>query len=165
MAVEGSVCARQEIESFLANQRVRSKGDRSDGRETRGGEIFLSRWKSRRNEYSSERPPNCSPTCTPQFATRPTMNKSAVCPRIYFPLLQLAKLHPTFPPLPSIILNLTSRSKMSFLIGMIQTGSRHCFLTNEKIDYLIRGNWLESYFEVKEEKKNLIFIWNMIICI
>ena len=36
MAVEGSVCARQEIESFLANQRVRSKGDRSDGRETRG---------------------------------------------------------------------------------------------------------------------------------
>lgn len=41
MAVEGSVCARQEIESFLANQRVRSKGDRSDGRETRGGEIFL----------------------------------------------------------------------------------------------------------------------------
>ena len=42
MAVEGSVCARQEIESFLAKQRVRSKGDRSDGRETRGGEIFLS---------------------------------------------------------------------------------------------------------------------------
>lgn len=107
-----------------------------------GGRNFplLFRWKSRRNEYSSERPPNCSPTCTPQFATRPTMNKSAVCPRIYFPLLQLAKLHPTFPPLPSIILNLTSRSKMSFLIGMIQTESRHCFLTNEKIDYLIRGN-------------------------
>lgn len=73
MAVEGSVCARQEIESFLANQRVHSTGDRSDGRETRGGN-FPPMEKPQKVEYSSERPPNCSPSCALQFAARVRMN-------------------------------------------------------------------------------------------
>lgn len=115
------------------NRRLRRVAPVIDRETTGGGGNF--QWKTRRkdsNIRALQIVRQVVPRCNLQQGQQRT-NRQFVCEYIS---LRLAKVDPTFPPRPSII----TWCKISFLIGMIQTGSRRCLSfvdkRNERIDDL-----------------------------
>lgn len=170
MAVEGSVCARQEIESSLAKggPRDRSRNNRRRGK-------FSMENPQKRLEYSC--PSNCSPSCsTLQFAARATTNESAVCLRVYFLSTCKSGSHFSSTPLDyNLVQDIVSdwndsNRILPLFVVCWQTKRKNRWFIIRRSDTSKLILWLALFWNKRGKRVNeefdisyTIIIWNMII--